>query len=516
MEEIRLGTAPDQNLTTLHYARGTKLVNEGVHVLEFDIAGTGFRHPRKDYKGLKANKSIKETSQKYRKAVAEYGEGYQVVDEKGTRKKHVHSKTKVKEITVDGTTRTIQKTRITMAGSLASMGLDGGDYSMKKNAEGILFLGKQYIQDRVREAKEANREPEPIRIMLKGHSKGGVAIKEGAEMLNYWLHYESGYDQKLIDKVSFEISQYDPVAGLDANRGLNEKGDYYARESMLTHGEHKLKPLGDKGETTVFYGIQTNRPNLLFHPQQIKGAKRIIINPLEHSSGFQGYDKTQVSSENQQRLGNKFAYTDAKTGHTYRGSSINELPEGVYYMDEMNHLIRAKSSREVERFIDQVTRRAGKQNTRHNVIKEASRDWFERHPENNRINYAKVQRLVSVMKELDGGLGSKEFKNMRDSMYALGKCAKRLSETHLDGTEPTKEEMDEFKNLSVALSRQTQTYINAKAINPSTQRGQMKLALAKEIREMASPYVQEKINEALDQTKKELKLREPEIEEMSL
>lgn len=170
----------------------------------------------------------------------------------------------------------------------------------------------------------------------------------------------------------------------------------------------------------------------------------------------------------------------------------------------------------MERFIDQVTRRASKQNTRHNVIKEASRDWFERHPENSRINYAKVQRLVSVMKELDGGLGSKEFKNMRDSMYALGECAKRLSETHLDGTEPTKEEMDEFKNLSVALSRQTQTYINAKAINPSTQRGQMKLALAKEIREMASPYVQEKINEALDQTKKEPEIREPEIEEMSL
>lgn len=102
-------------------------------------------------------------------------------------------------------------------------------------------------------------------------------------------------------------------------------------------------------------------------------------------------------------------------------------------------------------------------------------------------------------------------------MYALGECAKRMSEKHMDGTEPTREELEEFKNLFVALNRKTQTYINAKAINPSTERGQMKLALAKEIREMAAPYVQEKINEALEQTREAPETEVPELEEeMSL
>jgi hypothetical protein len=229
-------------------------------------------------------------------------------------------------------------------------------------------MGGKYLKDVFEEAIQNKKDPRDVHIVMKGHSRGGVSAIEGAMMLKQWI-YEN-YSQ-FEDKVKFEITQMDPVAGLGSNSGLNKEVDLNGK--TVTQNGITFRPLGDSAQTTVMYSLHSNH-TIGFTPQCVKGAKRVIFTPMEHSMGLQ--DSEMVDGEKR-----KISFTDLKTGHVYRSTAINELGEGVYITDKNNNLIKLNSMEEVNKVIDHITKDTSKQTDRYNVIKEAAKSWFDHQKE---------------------------------------------------------------------------------------------------------------------------------------
>ena len=386
MDKVRTSKEESLRNTPLHYSRGTYLADkEGKHVLEFDMAGSGFKFMRADYKDINAKTGFKRTIKAWwnsfkalftgkktkeqlnmEKVDKILGEGNQEVNAKGKKLEHVRSRTKIKEITNEkGEKEVIRKQRVHMAGAMAFYGLSNrGDYSIENTRQYVQYMGGKYLKDVFDEAIQNKKEPRDVHIVMKGHSRGGVSAIEGAMMLKQWV-YEN-YSQ-FEDKVKFEITQMDPVAGLGSNSGLNKEVNLMGK-SVKQNGI-TFRPLGDSAQTTVMYSLHSNH-SIGFTPQCVKGAKRIIITPMEHSMGLDDQDIQDGELR-------KIAFTDLKTGHAYRSSAINELGEGVYIADKNNNLIKLNNMEEVNKVIDNITRDSSKQTKRYNVIKKAAESWFE-------------------------------------------------------------------------------------------------------------------------------------------
>lgn len=389
MDKVRT-SKEDLRKTPLHYSRGTYLADKGgKNVLQFDLAGSGFKFMRADYKGINAKTGFKRTIKRWfhnikalftgkktkeainmEKVEKVLGEGYQEVNAKGKKLEHVRSRTKTKEITNEkGEKEVIRKQRIHMAGSMVMYGLSNrGNYSIENTRQYVEYMGGKYLRDVFEEAIENKRDPKDVHIVMKGHSRGAVSAVEGAMMLKQWVfeHYPQ-YE----DKVKFEITQMDPVAGFGSNSGVNKEVDLMGK--TVTQNGIKFRPLGDSAQTTVMYSLHGNH-TIGFTPQCVKGAKRVIFTPMEHRMGLQEHEV--VDGEKR-----KISFTDLKTGHVYRSTAINELGEGVYITDKNNNLIQLSSMEEVNKVIDHITKDSKKQTERYNVIREAAKSWFENQKE---------------------------------------------------------------------------------------------------------------------------------------
>ena len=415
MDKVRTSKEESLRNTPLHYSRGTYLADkEGKHVLEFDMAGSGFKFMRADYKDINAKTGFKRTIKAWwnsfkslftgkktkeqlnmEKVEKILGEGYQEVNAKGKKLEHVRSRTKFKEIINEqGEKEVIRKQRVHMAGAMVFYGLSNrGDYSIENTRQYVQYMGGKYLKDVFEEAIQNKKDPRDVHIVMKGHSRGGVSAIEGAMMLKQWV-YEN-YSQ-FEDKVKFEITQMDPVAGLGSNSGLNKEVDLNGK--TVTQNGIKFRPLGDSAQTTVMYSLHGNH-TIGFTPQCVKGAKRVIFTPMEHSMGLQ--DSEVVDGEKR-----KISYTDVKTGHVYRSTAINELGEGVYITDKNNNLIKLNSMEEVNKVIDHIIRDTSKQTDRYNVIKEAAKSWFDHQKELTKKEPAKEmekQKLQMEMSEPEMG-----------------------------------------------------------------------------------------------------------------
>lgn len=390
MDKIRTSKEESLRNAPLHYSRGTYLADkEGKNVLEFDMAGSGFKFMRADYKDINAKTGFKRTIKAWwnsfkslftgkktkeqlnmEKVEKVLGEGNQQVNAKGKKLEHVRSRSKTKEITNEkGEKEVIRKQRVHMAGSMAFYGLSNrGNYSIENTRKYVEYMGSKYLKDVFEEAIQNKKDPRDVHIVMKGHSRGAVSAVEGAMMLKQWV-YEN-YSQ-FEDKVKFEITQMDPVAGLGSNSGLNKEVDLNGK--TVTQNGIKFRPLGDSAQTTVMYSLHSNH-TIGFTPQCVKGAKRVIFTPMEHSMGLQ--DNEVVNGEKR-----KISFTDVKTGHVYRSTAINELGEGVYVTDKNNNLVKLNSMEEVNKMIDRLTQNAKKQTDRYNVIKEAAKSWFDHQKE---------------------------------------------------------------------------------------------------------------------------------------
>ena len=408
-KKLQIEKGQESQLVELHHSRGTKMYDEGKNVLEFDIAGSGYKQfsqvqdlgingknfyektadgikhtvriedmtaehdltPRWYNKtkwlswipGIKSMKRINEINElrrqhpEFRTGEGGYAEKY------GKRRKAwellgnkecVYVKAK-KTVRKDG--MEVEKRRITMAGPQYGGGLfNAGEYSIENLREYMLLMGKEYLEPKLKEIsllnatadalhKEGREEEErqirerirPVHIIMKGHSRGAVALSHGAMMIKYWI--VNNYPG-LAANVIFETTQYDPVPGpgndynVKKEVNLNEKDD----KKLEDLRKRRMEPLGEEAETTVFYSLLSNYM-AFFTPQSVKGTKRLILTMHDHSQGLRDVDETQGKRH-------RAAYTNAENGEVYRSSGLNELPAGVYIMDEKRTLIRLRNREE--------------------------------------------------------------------------------------------------------------------------------------------------------------------------
>ena len=427
IEAIRGAPIEDMRKTKLHNSRGKKLTQNGTNVLEFDIAGSGFKQFRTEHKGFKGkntykldgedvklhdeskvrwyhkskltnwipgvrteeqvlrdNERIRQQNTLINQRIDEqYGQG-QTVD--GKELKHVRKR-------VEG-----NKTRISMAGPISWGGArNAGDYSIENLRQYMQTMAQEYLAN-VFLSWASEEDYHDVNIIIKGHSRGAVASAQGAMMIKYWVHENFPWFEKY---VKFELTQYDPVAGTGSNSGINKEFDYTKNET-ITDGDEKMRALGDSAETTVMYSMHTDH-TLFFDPQAVAGAKRVILTPFKHGVGLGDIDDSKVKEKDGEReqQHHRPGYTDAKTGNVYRGSGINELPEGVYIVDEQNTLIRFQTYEEAEKVVNAVLKGTWFQGTRHETVLSMAKIWFEKEKHKKRLQ-SYTQEFGDMHEQLDG------------------------------------------------------------------------------------------------------------------
>lgn len=343
----------------LHHSRGKQLIAEGQHVLEFDLAGSGFKHFSKPHKNLSGHDDYKKATQEEKdKLDAEYGERIKVA---GKKRKYIRRK-----ITKDENGNEL-KTRITMAGPQNIGGLlNKGKYDIESLRGYMLTLGSEYLEN-IFDTWDLNPELcKPINIIIKGHSRGAVAAGEGAMMLKAWVATKY---TRYLNYVKFELTQYDPVPGL-GSRSKHQEIDHAGDDVFIKNGV-KMMPLGANAKTTVFYSMNTQYA-AGFRPQAVHNANRVILTPFEHAVDLN-------KSENTQQGAHRMGYTDALTGNTYRNSGINELDEGLYVTTEDHTLLRMTTAKEAIEFVNDCRKLKDAPDDRMDILIDVILKWFAVH-----------------------------------------------------------------------------------------------------------------------------------------
>lgn len=416
IDDIRQADRVDQRAVELHHSRGAQYLENGAKVLEFDIAGSGFKQFRAMHKGFHGKYMVNEHGEKevfkkqikatFLNRVFSWIPGVRSVkevEEENRRREqmayelvnkyHLGEFSSVKEANkllkeaqqraIDeqyGQRQTIgnkrmehvrkkvsedqRKTRITMAGPLAVWGgSNSGDYSIENLRKYMLDMGKDYLERIFRGWQEPGDEHD-INLIMRGHSRGGVAVAEGAMMIKHWVRT---YYPQYLHRVKFDLIQFDPVPGFGSyseHASVNHSG-----QEVIERDGVQMEPLGENAETTVLYSMHTEH-SFFFTPQVIKGAKRVILTPFKHSLDLGTADRTQ---ERAHRRG----FTDANTGAVYRSSGINDLERGVYMVNEQNVIVKMDNYQQVERIVNQYVENAKQQGERHRIMLEVARTWFE-------------------------------------------------------------------------------------------------------------------------------------------
>ena len=432
----------------LHHSRGTKLLKEGNNVLEFDMAGSGFQGFTQQHHGLKGktNDSKEKIDMSDAEVEIEWGLRYgEKISVKNKTRQFVRQKSRKSK------DKSAEKRRITMAGPVGAAAFwgafNGGEYKIENLREYMLELGKEYIleklpgalnmEEKCKKMKEEGKDDEyvqeyceewkkwhkykPITMVLRGHSRGGVAMAHGAMMIQYWINENL---PMLKDLIRFETIQYDPVPGphLDEEKTrISLVGGTEKEKEQLA--KKKMAPLNESANTTVVYSMDTQYGNLdlfvpggSFTPQIVKGVKRLILSPYNHSVSLRNVDSSQGEKKDKNkekdkdkdknknkekdkdknknkdkdkdahRAGYTYAKKDASgkiKADFYRSSGLNELDEGVFVADEDGILKKMDTCDDVMRFLDLVYKESGdkRQWRRHDAIREAVKAWFDQHKE---------------------------------------------------------------------------------------------------------------------------------------
>ncbi len=436
--KIKQAGQEDEEKIELHHAAGSKLALNGEDVLEFNIAGSGFRYPRmehKDFVGwygqdeyrekdlkvhwynktrlltwlpkIRTKKRIEEINatrlQKNRQVEEIYG---QKVEEKikGKTLNHLRKKEAVND---KGAT----KTKFSLRGP---NGMNIGKYSEDHLEEYILELGKATLTNKFARLKELSpvelKMAKKLNIIIQGHSRGGVAAGLGAMRLKRWIADEF---PEFLDKVHFELIQYDPVAGGYENYGNNEKIDHDPADPELVKKDKRYMSLGDEANTTVLYSMHTQH-SVAFTPQLVKNPKRIILSMADHGVNMFQADKSQQGPDS------RVTYLAEKDGkvQAFRSTGLGEMDAGVYMTDDQNNLIRLRSLEEFDAIAKPLLKGTIMQSSRHEVVRKAVKAWFEANgsrmeekqaPESGKeLAFRKELERLAIPKELDGALQEKE------------------------------------------------------------------------------------------------------------
>ncbi len=354
---------------TIHNSLGTKLQNAGYRVLEIDVAGSSFSQTRQEQNGINGLYNPEKVSldPELEKALNDqYGKVASGIIPSNPDLKDIRHKDSTVE---DKEGKKVVKDRYTISGPMGRIvpkyapegSGNRGDYKIDNIKKYIESIGTQYLEPIFESWRKKEEEPQSIYINLSGHSRGAVAAGEGMKLLYEWLQKEPQSEYK--DLIKFNIIQLDPVPGF-GNHLFYAENDYSGLQNV---------------QSTVVYSMATEYPDSWFMPQRIQGAQRVIIGTTTHGVGLNMVDYSQVDQEGDEKV-HKIGYYDAATKEFYRGSGLTELPEGFYFTDERQNLIRLDSYSQLDELMDTVMGEAGTHNQlREGELRNVAKTWFANH-----------------------------------------------------------------------------------------------------------------------------------------
>ena len=418
--KIKKAEDEPEGKVALHHAQGSKYALNGEDVIEFDIAGSGFRYPRMEHKDMtawedtdeyrekeikvswynkikpftwlpkvKTKKHIEKLNQDReemnRKIEKIYGER---IDEKVRGKKlgHLRKKESIND-------KEATKTRFYLRGPNS---INVGKYSEDHLEEYIFELGRSTLANRLERLELLDNDQiakeKPLHVMVQGHSRGGVASVLGAMRIKRWI---ADNHPRLLGKVNFDLIQYDPVAGGPENFGMNAEVDHSPADEKLAKKDPRYMSLGEEANTTVVYSMHTDH-SAFFTPQKVKNPKRIILTMADHGVNLNQTDNSQKGDAT------RITYLAEKNGkvEAFRSSGLSELDEGVYICDDQNNLIRIKSLEEYDAIAEPLLKGSHFQSARHEVVRDSVKTWFQGKGEQiTEEDFRQDKKQFSVKKE---------------------------------------------------------------------------------------------------------------------
>lgn len=466
----RLMTSQDDNdrKVTVVSSAGKRAINEGNAVLEFNVAGSGY----KQFKSVNRNLGGKNNLRAYDKngnkvldiekksypwycrffpflksgryatkkalAVTEFNNQFNnvmddmLVEQYGERDiQTIYGKEKT-EIRIKDL-HNGQMRRYNLPGPLSVNGkFNFGDYQIDNLKAYVLEKGKAYILDQLSKNPDGK-----ITVVMKGHSRGAVATGEAAAELNEWLH--KNYPDR-VDQVNFRVVQFDPVPGAGTRR--NHK------EVDLKKGFRKAHNI----ETTVLYSAHSNGDilihPLLFYPELIKNADRVIILPTDHDVFMNDVDEVEMIGMKKHAMG----YLDPITQKYYRGSGINDLPRGVYISDENKVIHKMDSEEKCSKIMKKILENTRIQGERHKTIDAAVKQWFDKDKKMNQApNRVEAEALDRDMVMYHLGKQIPFYCPANDYSNEVKKLGKAVSDAKIelvDKMEASKNFEKEVKDLA--------------------------------------------------------------------
>ena len=474
----------------LNHAAGSKMALNGEDVIEFNIAGSGFRYPRMDYKGvmgwfdedeyrekelkvhwynktrllnwlpgIKTKAHIDMLNAQRLKKNKQIEEIYGKKVEMKVLGKTLNHLRKKESMNAQGA----RKTRYSIAGPNA---INIGKYSEDHLEEYILELGKTSLMERFNEWSALRvkdlAEKKPINIIIQGHSRGAVATGLGAMRLKRWI--ADNYPDYL-NKVHFEVIQYDPVPGGVENFGNNEMIDHNPLDKKLEKKDSRYMSLGPEANTTVMYSIHTQHSGL-FNPQLVKSPKRIILSMADHGVDLFKIDKTQKGPAT------RATYLAEKNGkvEAFRSSGLGQLDQGVYIADDQGQLIRLRSLDEYDALVKQLLKGSHLQQSRHRIVRKAVEDWFKRNgvqqvQEEKKADKLAEEAAAPELKQEDQGVRKEKkaetAKEKWDSRVTglFQELVSRIRKPYYDETQD-KEVGDEiWRRVSLTTEKDSETFV---------------------------------------------------------
>ncbi len=416
----KAGDEPQENIK-LNHAAGSRLALDGQDVIEFNTAGTGYTNYRMPHKWIKGKgskddykkedkvswynkcklltwtglcrteKKIEEDNAKRRVKNERVEKTYGKVYEEKVKGKKLNHLRKKESVNDTGAT----KTRFYMRGPNL---INTGKYSEDNLEEYILELGQNTLLRKFREwellSGEELSKQKNVNIIVQGHSRGAIASGLGAMRLKRWIADNYPW---FLDKVHFELIQYDPVAGGTANLGTNNsKIDHNPADEKLAKKDSRYMPLGEEANTTVFYSFHTQYP-AGFTPQYVKNPKRIILTAADHGVKMSQVDMSQKGKDTRATY---LAEKDGKV-EAFRSTGLGELDEGVYIADDQNNLIRIRSLREFDAVARTLLEGSHLQGGRHEAVRNAVKAWFAGRGQAQDTKGQKEEN-IGIQKDKDG------------------------------------------------------------------------------------------------------------------
>ncbi len=386
----------DEKEFELVHSEGSKYIDQGHNVIEFDVAGSGFDQFRKEHEGIHG--MVKDDK----------GNMYEALQNKMDDKGYLWKGEKSYQKEYNGEQVTCNKTRYSLAGPWMLNNNKLSDYSIQATRKRIRDIGASMLERTFSEWRRKEEEGkkviyQPVDIMLRGHSRGGVAASHGAMMLKYWV--QQNYPEYM-EYVHFDLIQYDPVPGYDVEF-MEGKSDAMERfdvknyqginKGSFTIDGEKMVPLEDISGTTVIYSMVNQddaKHKMLFSPQEVLHARRLILMPFTHDIGLdlRHIDTSQVNEGNDKA--HAMAFYDEKSKKVYRSSGLNELDDGVYVVDENHVMVKVDSLAQLKNILMRTMPDTYK-TRRERILRAAASVFGEKSEENpySAIDYKRTSKL---------------------------------------------------------------------------------------------------------------------------